>query len=124
MLRLTVPHVEAWNANWTSGPAAIPPLREVVDAACREVGREPATLERTAGVMVDLPGRHALPGENTFADVRMRLGPPLSGSPEELAQHLRGYAAEGITHLQIWIAPLTLDGIAAFAPVLELLDHS
>ena len=101
MLRITVPHADAWNANWTSGPAAIPSLREVVDAACREVSREPATLERTAGVMVDLPGRRAVPGKDCFSDVRHSKGPPLSGSLEELAQWLRAYADEGISHLQV-----------------------
>ena len=123
MLRITAPYIDLWNANWTSGPSVIPSLREAVDTACREVGREPASLERTAGVMVDLPGRRALPGKNTFADARVGLGPPISGSPEELAQLLHAYATQGITHVQVWIAPLTLAGIEAFARVLELLDQ-
>ena len=123
MLRITIPHVDAWNAEWTGSAAAIPSLRPVVDAACREVGRDPATLERTAGVVVDLPRRRALPGGNVFADIRVGMGPPMSGSPDELASQLRAYADEGITHLQVWIAPLTLSGIEAFARVLELLDR-
>ena len=123
MLRITAPHVDAWNAEWSGSAAAIPPRRIVVDAACQEVGRDPATLERTAGVVVDLPGRRALPGGNTFADVRVGMGPPMSGPPDELASQLRAYADEGITHLQVWIAPLTLSGIEAFARVLERLDR-
>ena len=123
MLQITAPHADLWNSNWTNGPAAIPPLREAVDTACREAGRNPATLERTAAVMVDLPGRRALPGADAFADARVGLGPPVSGTPEDLAELLRGYAREGIAHLQVWPAPLTPDGIAAFARVLELLDR-
>ena len=123
MLRIAAPHVDAWNSDWTSGPGAIPPLRAAVDAACREVGRDPATVERTAAVLVDLPGRRALPGGDAFADVRVGLGPPIAGSPEDLAQLLRAYAAEGITHLQVWVAPLTPGGIEGFARVLELLDR-
>jgi alkanesulfonate monooxygenase SsuD/methylene tetrahydromethanopterin reductase-like flavin-dependent oxidoreductase (luciferase family) len=123
MLRITVPYVDAWNTDWTSGPDVIPPLREAVDVACREVGRDPATLERTAAVLVDLPGRHALPGEDFIEDIRVEIGPPMSGSPEVLAHHLGAYAAEGIDHLQVWIAPLTLSGIEGFASVLEVLDR-
>jgi probable F420-dependent oxidoreductase len=123
MLRAAVPLVDSWNSNWTHESGAIPPQRELVDAACREVGRDPATLERTAGVLIDLPGRRALPGEDFIADIRVRIGPPATGSPEALADVLRGYANEGITHLQVWIAPLTLAGIEAFARVLQQLDR-
>jgi hypothetical protein len=35
----------------------------------------------------------------------------------------RGYAAAGIDHVQVLLAPNTLAGIEAFAPVLERLDR-
>jgi hypothetical protein len=47
---------------------------------------------------------------------------PLEGSPEEVAESLLSFAREGISHLQVWLAPNTLAGVEAFAPVLELLD--
>jgi alkanesulfonate monooxygenase SsuD/methylene tetrahydromethanopterin reductase-like flavin-dependent oxidoreductase (luciferase family) len=47
----------------------------------------------------------------------------LAGSPEDLAEGLRGYARAGFTHVQIWLEPSTLEGVEAFAKVLELLDH-
>ena len=46
----------------------------------------------------------------------------LTGSPEALAEGLRGYAHAGFTHLQIWLEPATITGIEAFAPVLDPLD--
>ena len=49
--------------------------------------------------------------------------PPLRGTPEELAAALRAYAAEGIAHVQLGIEPATPAGIAAFAPVMQLLDQ-
>ena len=127
MLRITVPHVDAWNADWTSGPAAIPPLRELVDAACRDVGRDPATLERTAGVLIDLPTRD--PNRSGRASVSgateptTKPDPPATGMSDELADLLRGYAREGITHVQVWLDPSTVTGVEAFAPVLDLLDR-
>jgi len=39
-----------------------------------------------------------------------------------VAESLLGFAREGISHLQVWLAPNTLAGVEAFAPVLELLD--
>jgi alkanesulfonate monooxygenase SsuD/methylene tetrahydromethanopterin reductase-like flavin-dependent oxidoreductase (luciferase family) len=49
--------------------------------------------------------------------------PPLSGTPEELAEELRAYAREGISHLQVALEPMLPSSIAAFQPVLELLDR-
>jgi alkanesulfonate monooxygenase SsuD/methylene tetrahydromethanopterin reductase-like flavin-dependent oxidoreductase (luciferase family) len=127
MLRITAPHADAWNSDWTSRPEAIPPMRETVDAACREVGRDPATLERTAGVLIDLPDRD--PARSGRASVTgateptTKPDPPATGTSEELAALLRGYAREGITHVQVWLDPSTVAGVEAFAPVLELLDR-
>ena len=45
MLRITLPHVDAWNVWFNdtgNSPAGVPPLRELVDGTCREVGRDPA----------------------------------------------------------------------------------
>ena len=77
-----------------------------LDAACAEVGRDPATLERTVGVWVDLP---AAPPRGWDA---------LRGTPEEIAAGLRRYADSGYTQVQVWLNSPTLDGIEAFAPVL------
>ena len=127
MLRIALPHVDAWNSDWTSRPEAIPPLTAAVDAACREVGRDPATLERTAGVMIDLPGRD--PNRSGRASVSgateptTKPDPPATGSPAELAELLRGYARVGIAHVQVWIDPSTVAGVEEFAAVLALLDR-
>jgi probable F420-dependent oxidoreductase len=116
MLRQTARYADAWNAFfwWTGNhPGGVPPLGERVDAACREVGRDPATLERTVCVLVELPGATGTP----FAE------PPLRGAPEEIAEALRAYARAGITHVQLRLDPNTVDGLAALEPVLALLDE-
>jgi alkanesulfonate monooxygenase SsuD/methylene tetrahydromethanopterin reductase-like flavin-dependent oxidoreductase (luciferase family) len=121
MLALLARYGDLWNAYFShtkNDPAGIPPLRDQVDAACRDAGRDPATLGRTAAVFVDMaPGRRAsppLPVHWTF--------PPLAGPPERLAAELRAYAREGIGHVQLWLEPNTLESLEAFAPVLEILD--
>ncbi len=114
MLRLTARHADAWNKDF--GPAGsmaeLPGWRARVDTACEDEGRDPATLARYAAVGLEVPG--ATPDEESTA---------LQGSPEELAQALRTYAEEGISHVQIWLEPATPAGIEAFAPTLELLDR-
>ena len=120
MLRLTARHADAWNAEFVNDPAELGPRRDAVDAACRAEGRDPATLGRTASVMVDLPG-HGRPGDNWVADAR--AGRAATGSPAELAAWLRAYAAAGIGHVQVWLDPNTVAGVESFAPVLALLDR-
>jgi alkanesulfonate monooxygenase SsuD/methylene tetrahydromethanopterin reductase-like flavin-dependent oxidoreductase (luciferase family) len=117
MLRITVPHVEIWNA-WLSGsrshPDQVPPLRELVDAACADVGRDPATLQRSVSIMVDQTGTREI-GPSMKPDG----AEPLTGSPAEIAAGLRAFAAEGIDHLQLYLVPNTLASVERFAGVLE-----
>src|SRR5215216_3128002 len=54
MLGLTARYADAWNADFGSTPESIRFLNDAVDAACQEVGRDPATLERSASVLVNV----------------------------------------------------------------------
>ena len=119
MLRLTARYADAWNADFGSTPESIGSLNEAVDAACRDVGRDPGTLARSASLQIDMPG-HSKPGDHWVADTR--VGRALSGSSEELAAALGAYAAAGISHVQVWLDPNTIAGVEAFAPVLDLLQ--
>jgi hypothetical protein len=122
MLAITIPHVDAWNA-WFEAfgnrPAGVPALRDRVDAACRDAGRDPATVARTLAVQVRLPGGTGrLMGEAGRPPI-----PPVAGSPDEIAGVLRAFAAQGISHVQLVVDPITLASLDALAPVLEALDR-
>jgi alkanesulfonate monooxygenase SsuD/methylene tetrahydromethanopterin reductase-like flavin-dependent oxidoreductase (luciferase family) len=123
MLRLTAKYADMWNAWSVNQPASISPLRDAVDVACREVGRDPATLERTVSVMVDLPGWADHPQAGWVRAFRTAVAPPADGSVEALANLFRTYAAEGINQVQVCVQPTTVAGVEAFAPVLDLLDR-
>jgi alkanesulfonate monooxygenase SsuD/methylene tetrahydromethanopterin reductase-like flavin-dependent oxidoreductase (luciferase family) len=113
MLRLAATYADLWNAEGPMRrPEQIAPLREACDAACVEVGRDPTTLGRSASVVINLPIAQGWGGQPT---------PP---SPAEIAETLRGYAREGLSHIQIWLSPHTIEGIEWFKAVLDLLDHS
>jgi probable F420-dependent oxidoreductase len=121
MLRIALPHVDAWNVwfkDTGNSPAGVPPLRELVDRTCREVGRDPAAVERTVAVQVRLTG-----GQGRIqGDLAQPPFEPLSGTAEVLAEELRAYAREGIAEVQLVLDPITLASIEEFAKVLELLD--
>jgi alkanesulfonate monooxygenase SsuD/methylene tetrahydromethanopterin reductase-like flavin-dependent oxidoreductase (luciferase family) len=115
MLELAARHGDGWNT-WFSSTgntvAGLKPLLARVDAACAAAGRDPQTLERSAAVIVEV-GPH---------EPSAMTGPPLTGSPAEIAAGLREYADAGVSHVQVWLEPNTPAGIEAFGRVLEELD--
>ena len=121
MLRLTLPSVPIWNG-WlcdaNSYPDAYPALVEPVEEACREVGRDPSTLERTVSISVDPSGRRDFP-RHWYLEGDLEAARPLTGSPEEIAAGIQGFAAQGVSHLQIYPIPPTLATIEALIPILE-----
>jgi probable F420-dependent oxidoreductase len=121
MLRIAVPHVRAWNtwfADIDNAPHGLAPLREAVDAACRDTGTDPGSIERTVAVLVRFPdGVGRIQGNQAPAPP-----PPLEGSPEQMADRMRAYAREGVGHVQLVIDPITRGSIEGFASVLRLLD--
>jgi len=117
LLRLCARHADAWNTTWITDPDQVPPLRAAVDAACVEVGRDPATLARTACVFLDLPEREG-------RGFKAESAPPPPRSAAENAEVLRGYAREGIEHVMVWVDPNTPEGVRSFAAILADLDTS
>lgn len=122
MLQFTATYADMWN-RWlvfeNSNADQIPALRERVDAACRAQGRDPSTLARTASVLVDFKNDPAHPPIYN----RPHANPtPITGTPEEIAARLRAFADEGVSHIQVWTSPRTVEGIEKFAPVLAALD--
>jgi alkanesulfonate monooxygenase SsuD/methylene tetrahydromethanopterin reductase-like flavin-dependent oxidoreductase (luciferase family) len=126
MLRLTLPHVPIWNgwlAGTSSQPDAYPPLRALVDAACAEVGRDPATLERTVSISVDPSGQREFP-KHWYLEGDLSGALPLTGSSAEIAAGISAFAEQGVAHLQIYPIPPTLATIEALGPVLEEVRRS
>jgi alkanesulfonate monooxygenase SsuD/methylene tetrahydromethanopterin reductase-like flavin-dependent oxidoreductase (luciferase family) len=110
-----------WNAEWLARPEEADPLLERIDAACIEVGRDPTTLERTFGMLVDAPGWIAKDHDDFATIHRLGIQPALTGSAEDIAAGLNAFADRGTSHVQVWLGPNTREGIEAFAPVLPLL---
>lgn len=121
MLRLVARYADVWNAYYDDTGNRVDGVRALarrVDEACREVGRDPATLERTAAVLV--ADANADPWWTRLPTARdNQTIKPLTGSSETIAAELLAYAREGIGHVQICLEPTTPATVEAFAPVIE-----
>jgi alkanesulfonate monooxygenase SsuD/methylene tetrahydromethanopterin reductase-like flavin-dependent oxidoreductase (luciferase family) len=85
------------------------PRLATLDAICEEVGRDPITIGRGAGLSVN----PLLP-----AGTRESL---ISGSAEEIADALRSFREVGFTQVDLMLGPGTVEAFDAMAPVVELL---
>jgi alkanesulfonate monooxygenase SsuD/methylene tetrahydromethanopterin reductase-like flavin-dependent oxidoreductase (luciferase family) len=115
MLRLAARHADIWSwyVEERSDLAEFGPRLATLEAACLDVGRDPATIGRSAGIVIE-------PSSMTgAADV---LAAPVRGSAQEIADALRAYGAGGFTQLELLLWPRTLSALDAMAPVLEVLD--
>ncbi len=120
MLRLTLPHVDAWNiwyADFGNTVEGLLPHLARVDAICREVGRDPREVERTAALLVTAPGgSYRSAGSPSEGPVK-----GINGTPREVAEGLRAFHKAGITHIQIVLDPITPSSIAWLAPAIQAL---
>ncbi|HUG29567.1 MAG TPA: LLM class flavin-dependent oxidoreductase [Candidatus Limnocylindria bacterium] len=122
MLEITLPHVQQWNvwyADTANSPSGLEPHLRLVDEVCRRVGRDPAEVERTAAVLVRLPGGTG----RVMGDATRGAVPPVAGTPQEIASRLREYAEIGVAEVQLVVDPITIESIQGLAPVLAELDR-
>ncbi|MHB8674070.1 MAG: LLM class flavin-dependent oxidoreductase [Candidatus Limnocylindrales bacterium] len=115
MLRLAALHADIWSwyVEERSDLEEFGPRLAALEAACLGVGRDPATIGKSAGIVVE-------PTSVTgSAEV---FGAPVRGSAEEIADCLRAFRAGGFTQVEVLAWPPTLAALEAMAQVLELLD--
>jgi hypothetical protein len=110
MLRITARYADAWNTVWHKDAAVVAPLMEAVDTACREVGRDPKTLVRTAGGNIAMPGYLGLRPD------------PIEGDNDAIAQTVLGFRDQGMQHFVAGLDPCTPQSIEQFGRVIEMID--
>jgi alkanesulfonate monooxygenase SsuD/methylene tetrahydromethanopterin reductase-like flavin-dependent oxidoreductase (luciferase family) len=114
MLRLAALHADIWSwfVEERSDLSEFGPRLAALEAACVEVGRDPATIGRSAGIIVE---------PTAFTGAAEVLGVPIRGSAAEIADGLGAFQAGGFDHLEIILWPPTLDALEAMDPVLARL---
>jgi alkanesulfonate monooxygenase SsuD/methylene tetrahydromethanopterin reductase-like flavin-dependent oxidoreductase (luciferase family) len=104
-------HADIWSgyAEERAHVEELAPRLATLDAICEEVGRDPATIGRGAGVSVNplQPGGY-----------RPSV---ISGSAGEIADSIRTFREAGFTQVDLMLGPGTIEAVDAMAPVLELL---
>src|SRR5579872_1369814 len=119
LLRLVAEMADGWNTCWVWTPEDYRQRASVLDRACEDAGRDPASVRRTVGL-------YALAGEDerdlAARYERMRKNAPggmldgvaldewrtgrLVGTVEEIAEQVAGWAALGVAELIVSAGPL------------------
>jgi len=116
MLQLAVKHADIWSwyVEERSDLTEFGPRLEALLAACAAGGRDPATIGRSAGIIVEPTS------VSGAADV---IGAPIAGAPEEIATAFRDFEVAGFTQLEVILWPPTLETLEAMGPVMEALGR-
>lgn len=118
MLRIALPHVDAWNTwyDWYGNTAeGFAEGNARITAAAEEVGRDPTEILRSACVLVILDPDV---GERPIEEgVR-----PLAGSMREIAEGLRAMADAGADEAILVVSPITERSILDLGEALAILD--
>lgn len=112
MLRLTAQYADLWNTGYMGQPETMASRLANIQAACREVGRDPATIGITALIGLWFPDLQAK--RPIFADT------PLTGTVQEIAAAMRGYAQLGVQHIMFQCEPYTPEARQRLTAALRL----
>ena len=110
MLSLVARHADAWNTAWLGTVDGLPARVAPLHAALEEAGRDPATLEITVGVSVVF---------DELAGDEERPPRAISGSLDQVAAGIRGYADAGVGHLICAVTPTTPASMESLAEAMR-----
>jgi alkanesulfonate monooxygenase SsuD/methylene tetrahydromethanopterin reductase-like flavin-dependent oxidoreductase (luciferase family) len=117
MVDLSARHADAWNAFLIGGTCVPERLKgplAALDAACVSIGRDPASIVRSAGIMVAFTDAPFLVGAADWAAGALR------GTLDEIADGLLAFGREGLGLLQVGLSPPTPASVEEFGRVIEL----
>ncbi len=113
-LRLVARYATGWNAAYIS-PEEFGRLNRVLDQHCDDLGRDPATIERSINVMFDL-GRDEASLAAQWGDMWERVsGGSLHGAPDTAADRILEYRAAGADMVNVALrAPVDDEVLEAY----------
>jgi alkanesulfonate monooxygenase SsuD/methylene tetrahydromethanopterin reductase-like flavin-dependent oxidoreductase (luciferase family) len=111
-MALAARHADTWSthARTSSLPEAFRSMTLEMDQICQGIGRDPASIGRSVGVFVE-------PGDAKAAQA-VGFGVAITGSTNQIAETLAGFASVGMTRVEIFPYPNTIDTLERLAPVL------
>ena len=112
MLGLTAKYADLWNTGYLGQPETLVIPRQELIVACQQTGRDPTTLGVTAMIALYFPD---------LAPKAPELdNPPLTGSPEEIAQAMRGYEQAGAEHIMFHLIPYNKSALERLEAALHI----
>ena len=99
MLKLTAQYADLWNTGYMGKPETLADRRAKIETACQKTGRDPATLGITALIGLWFPDLQKK--KPKFFDN------PLTGTVQQMAEAMRGYAQLGVQHIMFQCEPYT-----------------
>jgi len=99
MMKLAARYADLWNTGYMGKPETMVERLAKIGAACRKVGRDPATLGVTALICLWFP--EVQPKKPVFAENL------LNGTAREIAKAMRGYEKLGVQHIMFQCEPYT-----------------
>jgi alkanesulfonate monooxygenase SsuD/methylene tetrahydromethanopterin reductase-like flavin-dependent oxidoreductase (luciferase family) len=115
MLHLTAKYADMWNTAYLHQPHSLDDPLAKLHQACRDVGRDPNSLQVTALISLAYPDLGEMP---KFEDE------PLIGTKEEIAAAIQGYEARGVSHLMFHCTPYNREALDRLAESLALCRQS
>ena len=116
ILSLTARYGDMWNTGYMGEPETMVDSLTKIAAACRQVGRDPATLGVTAFIALWFPDLR--PDEPAgFENL-------LTGTPREIAAAMRGYAELGVPHIMFQCLPSSEEAMRRLTEALHLYRES
>jgi probable F420-dependent oxidoreductase len=109
MLELTARYGDCWNTAWYATPDGARSALEGMRSACERVGRNPETIDLTVSVALAYPD---LGGNSSRAN-------SLSGTADQIATALRGYADLGVSQVMVEFAPYNIAALERFAAAVD-----
>lgn len=112
MLQLAVTHADVWSwyVEERSDLDEFTPRLNALLAACEAAGRDPATIGRSAGIIVE---------PTSVTGAAEVIGAPIRGAPDQIAAEFLAFEAAGFTQLEVILWPPTHEALEAMAPVIE-----
>ncbi len=120
MLRIVAPHIDMWNSWFVwfdNRPEELSSLIGELEDACRETGRNPDEIEKTAAVYVQLSR-----GDGRVAGSETRpKAAPITGDHETIAERLSAFSSAGMSRIQVVLDPIDVAAVEEMGEVLRVL---
>jgi alkanesulfonate monooxygenase SsuD/methylene tetrahydromethanopterin reductase-like flavin-dependent oxidoreductase (luciferase family) len=112
---LAARHADIWSyfVRARSEPAEFAPLVQAIESSCAKIGRDPASIGRSVGIVVE-------PTAATGSEA-IGFGVPVRGTPTQVAHALQAFSEVGVTQVECMLWPTDMATLEAMRPVLDQL---